>query len=377
MKRLVVCCDGTWQDLSRSCPTNVVKIAQIIKPIAQNGTPQLIHYQPGLGTKPDEFDRITGGALGWGIDTAIQEAYRFLCFNYEPGDEIYLFGFSRGAYTVRSLAGFLYCAGLLRRPHIRKVPQAYELYRERTLKPSDPAAIAFRRDYGKAVPIKLLACWDTVGGLGVPNQIPWLSEWVNTKYQFHDTKLNRQIKHALHAVAIDEQRETFEVTPMTISEDARTTLNQVWFPGTHSCVGGGLLDSSGLSDAALQWMIEMIGKLRLGLEFVDYPEKVADGGIQPDYTISFDCQTKDLLALGGISDRTLCSSDNDCQTFFEQNIHLSAKQRWALTQAPLYRPKNLEPYQQSLDAFSRSELTHEERWSSLSDVKTKALVRSH
>ncbi|MBD2092470.1 DUF2235 domain-containing protein [Microcoleus sp. FACHB-1515] len=360
MKRLIICCDGTWQTLTNLAPTNVFKIAQIIKPIAHDGTPQLSYYQPGLGTEHGEFDRITDGILGWGIDTEIQEAYRFLCFNYEPGDEIYLFGFSRGAYTVRSLAGFLYCAGLLQRPHIRKVPQAYELYRDRALSPSHPAAIAFRSQHGEAVPIKLLACWDTVGKLGVPNQIPWLSEWANAKYQFHDTKLNRQIEHALHAVAIDERRKVFEVTPMTISEGVTTTLNQVWFPGTHSCVGGGLPDSSGLSDATLLWTIDMIGKLRLGLEFVDHPEKVADGGIKPDYTISFDPQTEDLLALGGISDRILCSSKNDSQAFFDHNIHLSAKQRWALTQAPLYRPKNLEPYQQWLDAFV-APLTHKGR----------------
>jgi uncharacterized protein (DUF2235 family) len=377
MKRLVVCCDGTWQTLTQPISTNVFKIAQIIKPITQDGTPQLIHYQPGLGTQPDEFDKIAGGALGWGIDTAIQEAYLFLCFNYEPGDEIYLFGFSRGAYTVRSLAGFLYCAGLLQRRHIRKLPKAYDLYRNRALSPSDPDSIEFRSKYSKIISIKLLACWDTVGGLGVPDLIPWISEWTNTPYQFHDTRLNRQIDHALHAVAIDERRKVFEVTPMTISEGATTTLHQVWFPGTHGSVGGGAGDSSGLSNATLQWMMEMIGKLNLRLEFVDDPEMVADGGIKPDYTISFDSQTEDLLALGGISDRTLCSSDNDCQAFFEQNIHLSAKQRWARTQAPLYRPKSLEPYQQWLDAFIRSELTHEERCRSLSDVKTEALVRSH
>lgn len=356
MKRLIICCDGTWQTLTNLAPTNVFKIAQIIKPIAHDGTPQLSYYQPGLGTEHGEFDRITDGIFGWGMDTAIQEAYRFLCFNYEPGDEIYLFGFSRGAYTVRSLAGLLYCAGLLQRPYIRKTPQAYELYRDRALAPSHPAAIAFRNQYGEAVPIKLLACWDTVGELGVPNQIPWLSEWVNTKYQFHDTKLNRQIEHALHAVAIDERRKAFEVTPMTISGGATTKLKQVWFPGTHGCVGGGLPDSSGLSDAALQWTIDMVGKLSLGLEFVDHPETVAEGGIKPDYTVSFDPEIEGVLALGGICDRILCSSKNDCQTFFDRNIHLSTKQRWALTQTALYRPKNLEPYQQWLDAFTTSEL---------------------
>ncbi len=106
MKRLIVCCDGTWQGLTSPCPTNVVKMAQIIKPTAHDGTPQLIYYQAGLGTEHGALDKFTGGVFGLGIDTAIQDAYRFVCLNYEKGDEIYLFGFSRGAYTVRSLYQF-------------------------------------------------------------------------------------------------------------------------------------------------------------------------------------------------------------------------------------------------------------------------------
>lgn len=350
MKRIIICCDGTWATLVEPAPTNVFKMAQIINPVADDGTPQLIYYQPGLGTEHDKFDRITGGVFGWGMDTAIQEGYRFLCFNYEPSDEIYLFGFSRGGYTVRSLAGFLYCSGLLQRPYIRKVPYAYELYRNQAISPNDPTAIAFRKQHGENVPIKLLACWDTVGKLGVPQQIPLISDWVNSKYQFHDTKLNRKIENAIHAVAIDERREAFEVTPMQISEGATTTLTQVWFPGTHGCVGGGKLECTGLSDITLQWMMDSIGKLGLGLEFVEHPETVADGGIKPDYSIAFDPELQGVTAIGGITYRSLLDSEGDNQTFFDRNIDLSAKRRWALAQEPLYRSENLEPYQQWFDA---------------------------
>ena len=355
MKRIIICCDGTWATLAEPAPTNVFKIAQIINPVAHDGTPQLIYYQPGLGTEHDKFDRITGGVFGWGMDTAIQEGYRFLCFNYEPGDEIYLFGFSRGAYTVRSLAGFLYCSGLLQRPYIRKVPYAYELYRNQVISPNDPTAIAFRKQHGENVPIKLLACWDTVGKLGVPQQIPLISDWVNSKYQFHDTKLNRQIENAVHAIAIDERREAFDVTPMQISEGATTTLTQVWFPGTHGCVGGGKLECTGLSDITLQWMMDAIGKLGLGLEFVEHPETVADGGIKPDYSIAFDPELQGVTAIGGITYRSLFDSEGDNQTFFDRNIDLSAKRRWALAKAPLYRSDNLEPYQQWFDALTSVE----------------------
>jgi len=374
MKRLIVCCDGTWATLAEPAPTNVFKIAQIVNPVAHDGTPQLIYYQPGLGTEHDEFDRITGGFFGWGMDTAIQESYRFLCFNYEPGDEIYLFGFSRGAYTARSLAGFLYCSGLLQRPYIRKVPYAYELYRDRTIPPSHPTATAFRSQYGENVPIKLLACWDTVGELGVPKLIPWISDWVNAKYQFHDTKLNRQIENAVHAVAIDERRKVFDVTPMEISEGATTTLTQVWFPGTHGCVGGGKLESTGLSDATLQWMIDAIDKLGLGLDFVEHPETVADGGIKPDYAIAFDPEIQGVMAIGGIIHRSLCNAERNNQTFFEHDIHLSAKQRWALTQTPLYRSENLEPYQQWFDALNSVE-TPSDQLSSISRNTSETLSR--
>ena len=123
MKRLIVCCDGTWQKLSSRYPTNVVKMAQAIKPQATGNILQIIFYDEGVGTG-DKADRIFGGALGWGIDKNIQDAYRFLCLNYEQGDEIYLYGFSRGAYTVRSLAGLIYCSGLLARNKIRQAPRA-------------------------------------------------------------------------------------------------------------------------------------------------------------------------------------------------------------------------------------------------------------
>lgn len=363
MKRLIICCDGTWQDLSASYPTNVVKMAQIIQPIASDGTTQSVYYQSGLGTEHGEGEKIAGGVFGWGIDTNIQDAYRFLCLNYEPGDEVYLFGFSRGAYTVRSLAGLIYCSGLLQRAHIREVPRAYHLYRDRDIAPSHLDAISFRQQYGERIPIKLLGCWDTVGELGVPNLIPVVSNWINAKYQFYDTQLNREIQFALHAVAIDERRKVFDVTPMTLSQGAKTSLAQVWFPGTHSCVGGGQQKLSGLADAALKWIIESIHKLNLGLEFVANPEAIAEGGIQPNYRIPFSPETHDIFSWGGLTYRNLNRSSHSPgssappdQSFFDQEIHLSTKCRWQLTDKPLYRPKNLDPYQQWFNTFVEADV---------------------
>nr|WP_322712368.1 DUF2235 domain-containing protein [Nostoc sp. ChiSLP03a]MDZ8213642.1 DUF2235 domain-containing protein [Nostoc sp. ChiSLP03a] len=99
-KRLVVCCDGTWQQLTSPYPSNIVKLAQSVKPIASDGVPQIVFYDEGIGT---ESQKVLGGATGLGIDRNIEDGYRFLSLNYVRGDKIYLFGFSRGAYTVRSL----------------------------------------------------------------------------------------------------------------------------------------------------------------------------------------------------------------------------------------------------------------------------------
>jgi uncharacterized protein (DUF2235 family) len=107
MKRLIVCCDGTWQSLANVDPTNVAKLARAVKLKSEkDNIPQILYYDDGVGTN-GLIDRIMGGAFGKGLDLVIADAYRFLCMNYSIGDEIYFFGFSRGAYTVRSLAGLI------------------------------------------------------------------------------------------------------------------------------------------------------------------------------------------------------------------------------------------------------------------------------
>lgn len=289
-KRLIVCCDGTWNEPSESpieqSPTNVFKLSQAIPAHDRQGIPQLVSYFRGLGTGGG-ISRLSGGSVGAGIDQAIQDAYMFLSMNYQPGDEIYLFGFSRGAYTVRSLAGFIYLAGLLKPEEMRcdasqtkidripianRLEEAYQLYRSRNVKPTSEQAVAFRdRDtanFGQ-VPIQLLCCWDTVSALGIPDFVPLgpLSDWLNQRYRFHDYKLCAKIKHALHAVALDEKRPSFNVTPMEVGEYQETHLEQVLFPGDHGCVGGGTKATRRLANGALQWVLDRIEALpELGLE---------------------------------------------------------------------------------------------------------------
>jgi uncharacterized protein (DUF2235 family) len=340
MKRLVICCDGTWQSLHQGTnPTNIFKLAQAIKPESYKDhevIEQVVYYDHGVGSgdltgKVDIGEQISGGAFGRGLDHKIQDAYLFLCMNYVPGDEIYLFGFSRGAYTVRSLAGMIYCSGLLSRSNLRKVSEAYELYRNRLIKPSDSEAQKFREDNGDRVNITLLGCFDTVGSMGVPDEIPFLplDKLINAKYKFYDTNLSRIIQNALHAVAIDEIRKVFDVTPMNRSDHApNQVVKQVWFPGEHGCVGGGH-PTHRLSDGALQWMVDEIKMLGLGLEInLDIlPDRV-----QPNALEDFDNSLHGIYIVTGKKLRKLEANSV---------LHASAKERWEGRDD--YRPPNLTP----------------------------------
>lgn len=338
MKRLVVCCDGTWQTLDNLYPTNVLKLAQAVQLEDPSGVPQVVYYDEGVGTG-GRVDRLAGGAFGAGIDRKIEGAYRFLCLNYAPGDEVYLFGFSRGAYTVRSLAGLIYNSGLLRREFVRKVSEAYELYRSRSEvhRPGGEVAVEFRRKYGDRIEITALGCWDTVGSLGVPEMFPPLTDLINRRYRFYDTRINPRIGRAFHAVAVDEIREPFRVTPMqpSLEREAGQVL-EVWFPGDHGCVGGGVRETRGLSDGVLAWMMEQVEALGLSLD----RSRVEDG-ILPDPQIPFDNRPKGVF-------RMLGSKAREVMGRFD-NLHRSVKLRWKAVET--YEPPNLEPFEADLEGW--------------------------
>ncbi|XHX79755.1 MAG: DUF2235 domain-containing protein [Stenomitos frigidus ULC029] len=335
MKRLMICCDGTWNKLASPCPTNVVKLAQAAKSIASDGTPQLIFYEEGVGTQ--WYDKLPGGAFGWGIDANIKNAYRFLCLNYEAGDEIYLFGFSRGAYTVRSLGGLLHCAGLLSRFNICHADEAYEIYRIYADDERRQKADEFRRQKASAkVPITLLACWDTVGAMGIPDLLPFspLNQTINARYKFHDVKLSSLINNALHAIAIDEHREIFDVALMEKrSESQAQVLRQVWFPGGHGCVGGGTAQHRGLSDGALKWVMDEISQLGLKLEF---------DAARMQWKIDPISDFNNKLGFYRLSGR----KEREISPYAV--LHESVGQRWC--SRPDYRPKNLASHQKDLHA---------------------------
>lgn len=260
MKRLIVCCDGTWnradqENHGEPCPTNVVKLAFRVAKRDPRDVPQIVHYGQGVGTG-NALDRFSGGALGHGLEDNVLEAYRFLVGNYEDGDELFVFGFSRGAYTARSLVGMIRKCGILKRTSVREYRRAVALYRSAIERPETEAARGFRAAHSicaEDVPVKFVGVWDTVGSLGIPLRgLRWLSR---RKHQFHDTELSRLVERAYHALAIDEHRAPFAPTLWADRAKSGQFVEQVWFAGAHSDIGGGY-GSSMLSDMSLAWMME-------------------------------------------------------------------------------------------------------------------------
>jgi uncharacterized protein (DUF2235 family) len=330
MKRLAIFCDGTWSDLGLAQRTNVARLAKCVSDVDAKGVQQVVWYDTGVGTSQgvsklvDWLTGLEGGAFGQGLDGKVEEAYRFLALNHEAGDEVYVFGFSRGAYTARSLCGLIRKCGIVRRECLDMVPAAMKLYRNK----AHPADVSgFRDQYGQRTAdgrplatgwedlpdvderqarwdarhgpsstrstrggdiykLMYLGVWDTVGALGIPGRFP-LAAWVNRRYRFHDTDASSLITHLRHAVAVDEDRASFEVTPVSnieaLNRDwGRATgkavddpaakgfvayperpYQQRWFPGDHGAVGGGNPEP-GLSSGALLWIAE--GAQLAGLE---------------------------------------------------------------------------------------------------------------
>jgi uncharacterized protein (DUF2235 family) len=263
--RLVVCCDGTWNTPDAGSgsvprPTNVTKLALSITPVDQAGTRQCVYYHQGVGTS--RWDHMRGGAFGSGLSDNVLDAYHFLIDNYEDGDELWFFGFSRGAFTARSVAGLVRNCGVLRRQNLDRIDEAFALYRSRAESPRGTASTLFRHAYSYEPRVRFIGVWDTVGALGIPvpstRALQPLVAFFNRHLAFHDTDLSTHVDGAFHALAIDEQRKAFLPTLWTQQPGAGDqVLEQVWFSGVHSDVGGGYKAAeSGLSDIALLWMME-------------------------------------------------------------------------------------------------------------------------
>ncbi|MFA5955654.1 phospholipase effector Tle1 domain-containing protein [Hyphomicrobium sp.] len=259
MKRLICSLDGTWNDDDGASPlTNVAKLNRAILFEDPHGVRQLTRYIVGIATSQNQGLAFLKGALGFEIGDRIKAGYQFLSNVYEPGDEIYLFGFSRGAYEARSLASLITLFGLARKDSSFSIDDAWALYRRPEHKRDFNAVAEISASCHYPVRIRCLGVWDTVGNIGNPF---WSSAWLSRKLDYHDTRLHDTIDVALHALSIDEARSPFRPAFFSYPDDIRLPsyqyVEQTWFAGTHADVGGGWPETA-LSDVALLWMAERI-----------------------------------------------------------------------------------------------------------------------
>jgi uncharacterized protein (DUF2235 family) len=336
MKRIVICCDGTWntpdqKDRGRVRPSNVALMALAVADMDARGIAQIVHYDKGVGT--GWADHLLGGAFGLGLSKNIEQAYRYIMERYEPGDEVFLFGFSRGAYTVRSTAGLIRNSGLLKGEHAHRFPEAYALYRrkDRDSHPRGVEAQIFRKMYSRDIRIEFIGVWDTVGALGIPFGA---LRFLNRRAKFHDVKLSSIVANAFQALAIDERRWFFRPTLWERQEHASgQRLEQVWFAGVHSNVGGGYEDS-GLSDLAFLWMVKKAEETGLAFDggFINTNVRPNPAGEMRDSkTLAYEFMPDYVRPMG-------VSQDGN------EFVHSSAVTRMKEPIQPAYEPPNLTDY---------------------------------
>ena len=256
-RRIVLLFDGTWN--KRGTHTNVSRMRNSIRTHGREDPEQPCFYDEGVGTK--WYNWLTGGAFGRGISENIQEGYAWLSRAHRTDDPIFVFGFSRGAYSARSLVGLVRKCGLLNSVSEKTVKEAYELYRNKDIHPDAPEAAGFRAKHSRETRVRFIGVWDTVGALGIPiSQIPFSRDF----YQWHDTELSKIVDYAIQAVAADEHRKDFDVTVWSKIKPQNVKVEQRWFAGAHSDVGGG--DGGTLPNLALRWLQDMADSAGLALK---------------------------------------------------------------------------------------------------------------
>jgi uncharacterized protein (DUF2235 family) len=351
VKRIALFLDGTWNNVDDN--TNVFRL----KSLCAKSPEQLCYYSAGVGTQMGQ--RLTGGLFGIGLNDEVERAYQWLVEHFEPGAQIFIFGFSRGAFTARSLAGFISKCGLLKQGSPISMTQLYARYRrgdapsiltlahviDSELLPED----RWIKKYSRSIPLWFQGVWDTVGALGVP--LPWLPNASTKDFAFLETDLRINDTHAYHALAIDEHRKAFAPTLWTkvsskdgIGPEPRSLerVEQRWFVGAHANVGGGY-ENDLLAQIPLSWLMD---KARLhGLVFTD--DVVIDGdantcSIRDSYAEMARGAYK-VLTLNKPFFRTIGAEPIDTSTSvtttINETIDASVFQRWQ--KDANYRPKNL------------------------------------
>ena len=285
-KRIVYCADGTWQ-----APVNNTNVYRLYKALLMSAD-QVTYYDDGVGADASGLSHILEGAFGQGLFQKIQDGYTKIAHAFESGDEIYLFGFSRGAYTARSLAGMIANCGLPTGTFSDNcVAQAFAAYRDPVNRASILAGLG-PCGLGDAT-IRMIGVWDTVGALGIPAILGGIDDKI---YGFLDTGLHPDVKNAYHCLAIDEQRPQFPATLWTSTPAPGQTIEQVWFSGTHGDVGGGTTAAGGvdagtqLCDITLGWMAAKAQALGLTMDpavaaqFATLPSQYALDAIHQTWT---------------------------------------------------------------------------------------------
>jgi len=268
-RKLALFFDGTWS--SYGDETNVSRLFELTKSIRQfrgqnsllgkklvegksgedENVEQIKYYHKGVGVNWGE--KLLGGAFGRGLSRNIKDGYLWLASHYRQGDEIYIFGFSRGAYTARSLAGLIRKCGIPKTAFEALAQEAYHIYREKKWDPDGREAKAFWETFSwPDRRIKFLGVWDTVGALGIPIRGMLFS---SDYYNWHDTELSRMVENAYHALALDEHRHDYAATMWSNNKKPlpKQKVEQRWFPGAHADVGGGYKGGK-LYQIPLQWM---------------------------------------------------------------------------------------------------------------------------
>ncbi len=286
MKRIVISFDGTWNKpadeglpINKQVETNVSRFYKSLKKQAPDGTKQVKWYDEGVGSK--WYDRYVGGAIGAGLEFNILQGYEFLAKQYQSGDEVYILGFSRGAYTARSLVGMIRNCGLIHAEQLTlRTAIAYGIYRTRGDDVDSFTARTFRSAFSRKITVKFLGIWDTVGALGIPLDI--LSEFNLKFYEFHDTKLSSIVENAYQAIALDEHREHYDVALWDPNITQQQMMAQRWFIGSHSDIGGGNNDHQ-LSDISLRWIQDKASTIGLALDNVQVGDENYRGELTDSY----------------------------------------------------------------------------------------------
>lgn len=376
-KRIALFLDGTWNTVSDN--TNIWRMRALCADSSIDGSRQVIYYDQGVGTRFGE--RVRGGMFGYGLDRNVQTAYRWLIETYTPGDDIFVFGFSRGAFTARSLTGLIARCGLLQPGAPLSLEEVYARYRQsgevrpiyqlqwerrelarrqkRGSGPLEPPRIYPRSrvedwllTYSTRVPIQMIGVFDTVGALGVP-----FGSRISSSVLFHNTRLSNIYRNAYQALAVDEHRGHFAptlwqrfapVAPDPVLRQPRrrqTQVEQRWFPGAHANVGGGYRDNR-LSQLALAWMVEKAKQNGLAFR---YEVQVDPASYQDDVVDSYSKFARGIykwLTFGrryyrviGASPRAVSDPDGTV-TVVNETIDGSVFARWR--DFDNYRPPNLQ-----------------------------------